>query len=231
MNQRRLYYFISFLGLISLLVFQPAMSVAAQDGVTTKYPRVGATNEGVLENSAVLVPAAELNAVNLILDPGFELYNPNPYWEDYSQEFGITMCTVADCSTGMGTGPKSGTVWVWFGGSEVGDVGYVYQGVTIPGGKATFSFWVEQITCGTGGASNYVKLMVDSTEVWRTDGTDPACGVLGYRQIKLDLSPFANGSAHVIRFDSTTIGQGNFFLDDLSLTVEPYKLFLPVILR
>ncbi len=171
----------------------------------------------------------------LISDPSFENYTPNPVWEEHSLNFGTPLCKIADCGYGTGTGPRTGDVWSWFGGSYSGDSGYVSQNVTIGVGSAELSFYIEQYFCGTGGTNNYLRLLIDDHEIWRTDGTDPACGVFGYRQIELDVSAYADGNLHKIKFDSITVGAGNFFLDDVELHVEITTLnhitFLPLILR
>lgn len=162
------------------------------------------------------IPFAE----NIILDPGFEAYTPNPYWDEYSASYGTPLCTVADCGTGTGSGPHTGQAWTWFGGATAGDTGYVSQDVEIPVGIATMTFWAEQAVCGDAGASNYMALVIDGEELWRTDGLDPACGTAAYRQIEVDVSDFADGATHEIKFSSVTVGSGNFFLDDVELIVD-----------
>jgi hypothetical protein len=166
------------------------------------------------------LPVVGTLADQLLQDPSFEAYTPNPYWDEYSATFGTPLCTVADCGTGTGTGPRTGDVWSWFGGATAGDAGYVSQDVLIMPGTADMTFWVEQAVCGTAGASNYMALMIDSVELWRTDGTDPACGTASYREIVVDVSDFADGDTHEIKFDSVTVGSGNFFLDDVELNLE-----------
>ena len=160
-------------------------------------------------------------ADNPIQDPGFEAYTPNPYWDEFSANYGTPLCD-AGCGTGTGTGPHTGQIWSWFGGvdSGVSETGYVSQDVDFPNGSATMKFWVEQMVCGDSGSANYLALQIDGTELWRTDGTDPACGVLGYRQIEVDVSAFADGNTHEVKFASATVGSGNFFLDDVELTGE-----------
>ncbi len=160
-------------------------------------------------------------ADNPIQDPGFEAYTPNPYWDEFSANYGTPLCD-AGCGTGTGTGPHTGQIWSWFGGvdSGVSETGYVSQDVDFPNGSATMKFWVEQMVCGDSGSANYLALQIDGTELWRTDGTDPACGVLGYRQIEVDVSAFADGNTHEVKFASATLGSGNFFLDDVELTGE-----------
>jgi len=180
------------------------------------------TNIGAAEGTFELfeLPVAGTHADQLILDPGFEAYTPNPYWVEYSEAYGTPLCTEIDCGLGGGSGAHAGEAWTWFGGASAGDYGYVYQDVLIMPGSAMMTFWVEQAVCGDAGAGNYMALVIDGTEIWRTDGLDSACGTIGYRLIELDVSEFADGSTHEIMFESITLGSGNFFLDDVELQLE-----------
>ena len=189
---------------------------------TTGTQTLKLTNIGAAEGTFELfeMSPAGTQADQLILDPSFEAYTPNPYWDEHSATFGTPLCTVDDCGTGTGTGPHTGDVWTWFGGATAGDSGYVSQDVLIMPGTAIMTFWVEQVVCGDAGAGNYMALSIDDTEIWRTDGSDPACGVTGYRMIEVDVSDFADGDTHEIMFDSVTLGSGNFFLDDVELQLE-----------
>ncbi|MCK9247064.1 MAG: carboxypeptidase-like regulatory domain-containing protein, partial [Anaerolineaceae bacterium] len=164
--------------------------------------------------------ARQTLAEQLILDPSFEIYTPNPYWDDYSRMYGSPLCTEDDCGLGTGSGPHSGLVWTWFGGSATGDDGYVSQDVEIMPGIATMTFWVEQVVCGDAGANNWMALKIDGEEVWRTDGLDSACGNYGYREVEVDVSDYADGDTHEIKFESSTAGSGNFFLDDVELNLD-----------
>ncbi len=189
---------------------------------TTGTQTLTLTNIGAAEGTFELfeLPSVGTLAEQLILDPSFEAYTPNPYWDEYSSTYGTPLCTEADCGLGGGSGPHTGDVWSWFGGASTGDIGYVSQNVLIDPGSAVMTFWVEQAVCGDAGASNYMALSIDGTEVWRTDGLDPACGTAAYREIVLDVSGFADGDTHEIKFDSVTVGSGNFFLDDVELQLE-----------
>ena len=191
------------------------------DTVTTQTLTIVNTGAAAGDIELFELPVSGLLVDQLLQDPSFELYTPNPYWDEYSAAFGTPLCTVADCGTGTGTGPNTGDVWSWFGGTSSGDTGYVSQDVMILPGTANMTFFVEQTVCGDGGASNYMALKIDGVELWRTDGLDPACGILGYRLIEVDVSDYADGNTHEIKFDSVTIGNGNFFVDDVELNLEP----------
>ncbi|MGB4595257.1 MAG: Ig-like domain-containing protein [Anaerolineaceae bacterium] len=213
---------------VALRLLAPCMSVdplsmekwVGQNLTTTDILTL--INSGAAEAAFELVelPMAAPLADQLILDPSFEAYTPNPYWEEFSETYGTPLCTEADCGTGTGTGPNTGDVWAWFGGAAAGDTGYVSQAVEILPGTAKINFFVEQYVCGAAGTSNYMALVIDDVEVWRTDGTDDACAVLGYRPIEVDVSDFANGGTHTIAFESVTVDGANFFLDDVTLSLE-----------
>jgi len=190
------------------------------DTQTTQTLTVTNTGAGDGVFELIELPVAGILADQLLQDPSFEAYTPNPYWDEYSENYGTPLCTEDDCGLGGGSGPRTGEAWSWFGGSSTGDSGYVSQDVMVLPGTAEMTFWVEQAVCGTSGVSNYMALKIDGTELWRTDGTDPACGTASYREITVDVSDFADGDTHEIMFDSVTIGNGNFFLDDVELNLE-----------
>ena len=75
---------------------------------------------------------------NLLQDPSFEAYTPNPYWSETSTHFGTPLCTLAKCSDGGRTaGPRTGSVWAWFGGtSSSSEAASLSQSVIFPTGTA-----------------------------------------------------------------------------------------------
>ena len=205
------------------LVVSPASLEQTQPSDTVTTQTLTIENKGAAQGIFELIelPVTPLQLDQLIQDPSFEDGSPNSYWDEFSLEFNTPLCTVAGCGTGGGTGPKTGNWWTWFGGSNTGDTGYVSQSVTLLPGTAELSFYVEQEYCGNAGASNYLALKIDDTEVWRTNGSDPACGELGYRLVTVDVSDFADGDSHLIKFESVTVDLSNFFLDDVELNLEP----------
>lgn len=160
---------------------------------------------------------------NVVADGGFEAGTPNPFWTEYSLNFGTVLCDAASCGTGAGTSyPRTGDWWAWFGGIAAYEAGSVSQSVTIPsGGPATLTFWVMNGAC-SGDAADYLEVNMDNTQLWQTTGASPECGVTTYRQITLDVSAYANGGAHTLEFNSEVFGSDNtnFALDDVSLDAE-----------
>ena len=194
----------------SLTEVPAAPKVGESSGVPQRLSHIG------------IQPPAKPNTkplVDMIADGSFEAGSPNPEWTEYSSNFGSPLCTIAGCGTGTGTGPRTGDWWAWFGGINTYEEGYVYQDVTITPGHPTLSFWLENYVCDS--ADDYLEVLVDGTQVFLTDGANPACGVLGYALKTVDLSAFADGEVHEIRFHSeifATNGIGtNFFVDDIAL--------------
>jgi uncharacterized repeat protein (TIGR01451 family) len=161
------------------------------------------------------VEAEEVN------DGSFEAGTPNPYWTEYSYNFGTVLCTEDDCGTGGGTSyPRTGDWWAWFGGLDGAyEEGSVSQSVTIPsGGPATLTFYVMNGYC-SGDPEDYLEVTMDGTQLWQTTGASPECGTTSYRQITVDVSAYADGAAHTLEFHSEIFGSdnSNFALDDVSL--------------
>jgi len=176
------------------------------------------------------------SGANLVQDPGFEDGTPNGFWAETSTNFGTPLCDLANCNS-VGSTMHSGDWWVWFGGTDLPEQGSVTQSITIPAGSATLTFWLEVPTCGSNGASDFMRVTVDGNQVFSVDATAAVCDVVGYVQHSIDLSAFADGGTHTLAFVSTTAGGtiSNFFVDDVavvgSATCPGEPLQPPVIIQ
>jgi uncharacterized repeat protein (TIGR01451 family) len=186
-----------------------------------------ATITGVEGDPAVAnnTSAISNSAGNVVLDGSFEAGSPSTDWAEASTNFGTPLCTIAACGQGTGTGPRTGDWWAWFGGIAAPETGSVTQSVTIPTGATTLSFWVEFPVCVTAnGAGDFVRVQVDGNELWREDATAARCNTVGYQQVTVDVSAFADGGAHTLSFNSTITGNtsgSNFFVDDVEILAPP----------
>jgi hypothetical protein len=160
---------------------------------------------------------------DVIQDGSFEAGTPNPFWEEYSLNFGTPLCTVALCTTGSGTGPRTGTFWAWFGGIPAYEEGTLTQTVTLMPGVAELTFYLEAIVCDS--PSDYLEVLIDATQVYSVTGASSLCGSLGYTLQTVDVSAFADGGAHDVVFHSETFAVNadvtNFFVDDVALENGP----------
>jgi hypothetical protein len=154
--------------------------------------------------------------VDVIQDGGFEQGTPNPFWDEFSTNFGTPLCD-AGCGFGGGTGPHSGSWWVWFGGiSGVSETGYVDQDVVIPVGTAVLSFWLEIPVADTTG---FLNVEIDNDVLATYTEADQAAYAT-YQLVAIDVSAYADGGSHNVEFYSITdagAGPLNFFVDDVVL--------------
>ncbi len=151
---------------------------------------------------------------NPVVDGGFEVGTPNPAWTQFSTNFGTPVC-----GPGCGAFARTGNWWVWFGGiASTLEVGSVQQSVTIPSGIATLVFYLS-IPASSGNGTDFVRALVDGTPVFTALEGNPAY-TSGYARVAVDVSGFANGGLHLLRFESTSSGTGpgtfsSFFVDDV----------------
>jgi cytoskeletal protein RodZ len=210
-----------------LRLLEPCVSVEPAEfdvelglGGTATYP-LHIFNNGALATTFEL---RELPVVgyalfaDLIQDGSFEAGTPNPFWDEFSTNFGTPLCDAASCGTGGGTaGPNTGAWWAWFGGSAAFEEGYVEQDVTIPVGTAELSFYFWIGTTG-GPATDYFAVEMDGNEIFRV-GADEQPSYSAYTLVALDISDYADGGVHTLTFYGRTGGTTttNFNLDDVVL--------------
>jgi hypothetical protein len=155
----------------------------------------------------------------IVSDPGFEAGTPNPFWTEFSQNFGTPLCTTAICGVGGGTGPHSGTWWTWFGGTTAAETGFVEQSVTIPAGTADLVFWLEIPVANIPGEMR-VKMGATTIATY-TQADTTAFGT--YAQVTIDIDAFAGGT-HMLRFEADNAAGAdviNFFIDDVQINAVP----------
>ena len=157
---------------------------------------------------------------DVIADGGFEAGTPNPFWNEASSNFGSPICDIASCGQGGGTGPHAGTYWTWFGGiAGVAETGSMDQNVVIPAGTATLSFYLEIPVADSTG---FMNVDIDGNVLFTVTEADTGTYAI-YAPVSLDVSAYADGGSHNVRFSSTTdagAGPLNFFVDDVVLDVQ-----------
>ncbi len=193
-----------------------ALSCTANAGPSTE--RLGGSGN-VLPPSGVPAVTSFAPGIDIAVDGGFEGGTPNAAWVEASTNFGTPICSVGLCGTGTGTGPNNGLYWTWFGGISSAETGSVSQLVVIPEGSALLEFWTELIVCDS--AADFMEARIDGIMVYRVQGDDAACGVLGYQMQSVSITAFADGGAHTVEFYSEIFanneGGTNFFLDDVAI--------------
>ncbi|MBK8821810.1 MAG: S-layer homology domain-containing protein [Anaerolineales bacterium] len=179
-------------------------------------------NDGI-NGTTISVPFASLFQIQ---DPSFEANPPNPYWTEFSTNFGTPLCTVGDCTNGGGSAlPRTGYVWGWFGGTSTNETAILSQSIIIPSGfpnlKLQFYFWIGAAQAGSD-AGDVFNVKVDNVTVFSANATQQGSYPI-YTPILVNLSTFADDTAHTISFSSVTTGQGvNFNLDDVTVVDVPF---------
>ena len=174
--------------------------------------------------------ATQTGGTNLLQDPSFEAYTPNPYWLEASINYGSPLCTITDCGTGGGSaGPRTGSVWSWFGGTDNNESASLSQNVVFPNGSATLSFYLWIGAAGPGSdTSDVFTSKIDGVTVFSANATQ-INSYPTYTLVSVNVSAFANGAAHSVTFSSVTTGQTvNFNLDDVSLSTVATGTFADV---
>ena len=171
---------------------------------------------------------------NLITDPGFEAGTPNASWFEASTNFGTPLCTLASCGSGTGTGPNTGNWWAWFGGIGAYEAGEINQTLVIPAGTAILSFWLE-IPVSSGNGLDYLEVQIDGNTI--ATFYENTSGYYPYALVTLDVSAYADGNPHNVKFYSEIFGPttSNFFIDDVELIaipstvpIQPWSIFLAI---
>ena len=146
---------------------------------------------------------------------------------------GTPLCNVlnADCQDGsnMLLTPRNGNSWAWFGGNNVNDgaveISYAEQTITFPppGSSVTLNFYLR-IGFVTSPFTDTLEVQVDGTTLVGGTFTEPTTAESGYTLRAFDLTAYADGGAHAIRFSYTQAApadnnKANFDVDDVSLDI------------
>lgn len=160
---------------------------------------------------------------NLVQDSSFEAGYPNNWWVEHSTNFSHLICNNT-CGNAPGVKPRTGTHFVWLGGSAAQvEIGRIYQYITIPSGKiVNLSFFMKTPTVAPN-LLDYFQVVVDSTVIFNITSADSAYYKYEYREVNIDISAFADGGSHKLKFrcyQTASLGVTNYLLDDISVSVS-----------
>jgi len=200
-----------------ITIAPPSLSAWLKPGGNTVKPFT-LTNDGAVAATFDILEIGS-TSTDVVADGGFESGTPSTGWNEASTSYGTPICDVATCGSGGGTGPHTGTYWAWFGGADSTEIGSVDQDVVILAGTATLSFWLE-IPATTSPMT--MSVYMDGDELFSVSQTD-AADYMPYAQVVIDVSAYADGGTHNLRFHSVEQGQAsgvsNMFVDDATLIV------------
>ena len=177
-------------------------------------------NRNFLVALALLGLSGGAAAGQVVMDGGFETGTPNAFWDEFSTNFPSPICNTQRCGSFFG-GPFEGDWWAWFGGATQAEVGWLEQIVTIPLGTATLRFQLD-ITAASGNGVDGMLVRIDAQTVFAVRET-AMNSYHPYTEVSIDISQFADGGDHVLRFESSTSGpmRTNFFVDAVEILTSP----------
>ncbi|MFN0278096.1 MAG: dockerin type I repeat-containing protein [Pyrinomonadaceae bacterium] len=178
------------------------------------------TAQLIYEDAAGPTATPTCTPANIILDGGFETGGiPSAIWNNpqTSTNFVTPLCDEATCGTGSGASPpRTGLLWAWFGGIPLPETSALGQDVTIPTGTASLHFWMR-IGTVTEPLTDVLNVKIDNIIV--QSYPEPPTAETVYTERVIDLSAFADGASHNIRFEyiGPSNGTGSYVVDDVTL--------------
>src|SRR5262245_36568433 len=160
---------------------------------------------------------------NFVADGSFEAGIGAGTWTESSTNFGTPLCDSL-CGSNGGTGPRTGSIFAWFGGVDAFEEGSLEQSLTIPASAASLDFYLE-IPAASGNGVDFLRVKIDGTTVFEAFENDVLYGGAGYELASVPLAGFADGAVHTLRFESTITGTPrltNFAVDDVSILAATF---------
>jgi hypothetical protein len=160
---------------------------------------------------------------NYVADGSFEAGIGAGTWTESSTNFGTPLCDSL-CGSNGGTGPRTGSIFAWFGGVDDFEEGSLEQSLTIPAGAPSLDFYLE-IPAASGNGVDFLRVKIDGTTVFEALENDPVYGGPGYELASVPLGAFADGGVHTLRFESIITGSPlltNFAVDDISIPAATF---------
>lgn len=132
---------------------------------------------------------------DIIVDPSFELPIPNDTWNQYSARYGDAICNAA-----CGDDANLGTGWLNFRNDFVDpEFAFAEQTFTMPEGE--FAFLLFYIRGSADSVGLVLEVLMDGVSQLTVDGTFTGA-YQEYIPIAIDLSDFADGQTHTLRFQA-----------------------------
>ncbi|MBK8304668.1 MAG: carboxypeptidase regulatory-like domain-containing protein [Chloracidobacterium sp.] len=201
--------------------------------VTPVFPNQGLLRVSVLTDSAQdefgNLAQASTSIDNAILfdgvrDGSFELTNSgggNPYWGSTSQLRGTALCGLVRCGISPTSAPRKGDAWVRFAGSTGGpaEQASISQSVALPaGGAAVLAYYLRMGYVNPPGAT-LLNVRLDGVLIQSI--SESSVADLEYVKRTVDLTPYADGGQHLLRFEFSQPGGATldiFSIDDVSVS-------------
>lgn len=174
--------------------------------------------------------AVQIGIGALVQDGGFEAGGATP-WLQGSTNFGTPLCDPS-CSVGSAA-PHGGQFWLWFGGAlDVQEAAFVQQTGTIASVARWLDFylWWRSSVVAPPDPGAVFDVLIDGTTVFSLTPATAAAYADGYTQASVDISAYADGQVHTLRFAGTFAASSgdatNIYVDDIVIRTIPGDVFI-----
>jgi hypothetical protein len=153
----------------------------------------------------------------LVQDGGFEAGFVPTYWTGYSTNFTTPLC---DASCGVPV--RTGAYLALLGGSTDAEVTSVQQSGVLDARPTSLRFhlwWGSSVDAPPDPGATF-KVKIDGQTIFTLTPATAAAYTTGYTQASVDISAFADGDSHTLRFESNSAAASVptiILLDDISL--------------
>jgi hypothetical protein len=149
-------------------------------------------------------------------DGSFEDETTFMWWKQTSTTFESPLCDLDMCGYSLA---RTGAWWAWFGGTDATprkpEVGTLEQIMTFPAGGSIplkFHLWTEE--SGTTGDTDYIRVTIDGNIMFSATASNTYYQT-GYTPVTINISAYADGQPHTVRFESEIHSTSSFFIDDV----------------
>lgn len=169
----------------------------------------------------LIVSYSSANFPDLVRDGSFEEGTPNPFWSEETAEptFLGPICDES-CFAIDFNFARTGQWWAWLGNFSSDT--FVSQTVFLDAGQpVVLKFYFGNIGSDPGG-DDRLEVYIDDQLVFQRFEFNPTVQ-FEYELVNIDLSDFADGQEHVVRFRGTDFSGNSttFFVDDVSIRPVP----------
>lgn len=165
--------------------------------------------------------AVDIGHDGLVEDGGFEAGDVPTYWALASTNFGSPICVDGCTEDGF---PRTGVYFSWFGGTTRAETASVRQiGRIAPIAKTLdFHVWWNSPTLDPPDPAAVFNVTMDGDTLFTLTAATAAAYSAGYTLASVDISAYADGNPHTLRFEtnnaaSTGVPAMDLYLDDISV--------------
>jgi hypothetical protein len=220
---------IEYLGIPDIDVNPAALAATVEQDATLTQALTMSTADGVLEWNVLTGGPGGEEAVE---DGSFEAgYSLNPYWQAGASKFGsqLPICTASTCGPDIAS---DGDWYLWMGGAAELSA-YAEQDITITSGDiANLRFKMSMGTASPQTVTATLTISLDGIPVAVFTEAD-LLDFVEYTLVDIDVSAFADGGSHELRFDfeNPSAVNYNILIDEVSLIAGPAEAFCKDILE